>query len=275
MTDASVRAFAELSAAELPPRTLRDTRVLPMATVSYASHVGLRRRSNNDYATVETGKRSTALVVADGVGASQDAYDAAVLAAEVAAHTAARTGLADLACTTAQHVLAGQIQGDPWRNGYGTSTLTVVALGNDASSEAAMWVEVAWLGDSSVWQLLHSGELQRVTSPHNPPGDLHCVLRHVLKGEPETVTLHLDERPVRRLLVCSDGLDGDVDHEVIANILTGAATTEQARDTLVDAALAAGGHDNITVIVADLDPSTGPATHLPDQEDDALVLAAG
>jgi serine/threonine protein phosphatase PrpC len=52
-----------------------------------------------------------------------------------------------------------------------------------------------------------------------------------------------------RLLLCSDGLcemllDGD-----ILAILNKAATLEEACQTLVDAANAAGGHDNITVLL--------------------------
>lgn len=52
-----------------------------------------------------------------------------------------------------------------------------------------------------------------------------------------------------RLLLCSDGLSGAIDHRAI---LAGAAEAEpeQACLRLIDAANAAGGPDNITVIVA-------------------------
>lgn len=249
-TSPTAPALSQIDAAELPPGTIRATIATPIGSVSYASHVGLQRRDNNDHVAVAVGESFTALVVADGVGSEVEAREAAVIAAKVAAVTGAETGLAQLACTTAQHAVIGNFAGVPvWQDG--TSTLTVVVLNNQPSSGGA-WAEVAWLGDSSAWVLPEAGDLERVTTPHNPPDNPHFVLRHVLDGDPEVAIVHLDERPARWLLVCSDGLDGYVDHTVIAGILAVAESAEQACDALVGAALESGGKDNVTVIVADV-----------------------
>jgi serine/threonine protein phosphatase PrpC len=53
-----------------------------------------------------------------------------------------------------------------------------------------------------------------------------------------------------RVLLCSDGLTDAVDDEVIRAVLAAATSAEDACKTLIEHALAGGGRDNITVIVA-------------------------
>jgi len=52
------------------------------------------------------------------------------------------------------------------------------------------------------------------------------------------------------LLLCSDGLTKHVSDDAIRDVLASPATPETACRTLVDAALAGGGSDNVTVVVA-------------------------
>lgn len=54
-----------------------------------------------------------------------------------------------------------------------------------------------------------------------------------------------------RLLLCSDGLTGEVATAHIARVLHAVPHPKEAADVLVNAALRAGGRDNVTVIVAD------------------------
>ena len=62
----------------------------------------------------------------------------------------------------------------------------------------------------------------------------------------------IDVEPGDRLLLCSDGLTDLVPDETIGAILMEARTLEEAAIVLVDFANHAGGHDNTTVIVADI-----------------------
>jgi protein phosphatase len=55
-----------------------------------------------------------------------------------------------------------------------------------------------------------------------------------------------------RLLLCSDGLYGELDDEVIRAILTMNGQPEVAARVLVERANASGGRDNITVVVIDV-----------------------
>jgi serine/threonine protein phosphatase PrpC len=74
--------------------------------------------------------------------------------------------------------------------------------------------------------------------------------------------------PVRtglRLLICSDGLTGELrDDRLRLHFAAGLSPTETA-SSLVDAALAAGGRDNVTVIIVDV--VEGPDA--PDTDDTA------
>ena len=59
-----------------------------------------------------------------------------------------------------------------------------------------------------------------------------------------------------RILVCSDGLNGELSDEQIAGILAAEADPQAAVDELIQAALRSGGRDNITAIVVDARTAT-------------------
>jgi protein phosphatase len=59
-----------------------------------------------------------------------------------------------------------------------------------------------------------------------------------------------------RLLLCSDGLTGMLGDAEIAAILRDIADTEMAVDALVARANAAGGSDNVTVVLVDVREET-------------------
>ena len=54
-----------------------------------------------------------------------------------------------------------------------------------------------------------------------------------------------------RVMLCSDGLSGELSHEYMARVLTSVRHPQDAADVLQYEALRSGGRDNITVIVAD------------------------
>ena len=61
----------------------------------------------------------------------------------------------------------------------------------------------------------------------------------------------LPARAGDRLMLCSDGLSGELSHEYMARVLTSIRHPQDAADVLQHEALRSGGRDNITVIVAD------------------------
>jgi protein phosphatase len=59
-------------------------------------------------------------------------------------------------------------------------------------------------------------------------------------------------RPGQRLVVCSDGLSDELAPAALDAVLRSSPGAEQAARALVRAALDAGGHDNVTVLVVDV-----------------------
>lgn len=83
--------------------------------------------------------------------------------------------------------------------------------------------------------------------------------RHVLSqclgredmGEIEVAPV--DVQPGDRLLLCSDGLTEELTDTAISSYLTSVADLESVAQTLIDAAKAEGGRDNITVVVVKIE----------------------
>jgi len=59
----------------------------------------------------------------------------------------------------------------------------------------------------------------------------------------------LDVQAGDRLLLCSDGLTEELSDHLITSYLQSNPAVDQAGIALVKAALANGGHDNITVVI--------------------------
>ena len=146
----------------------------------------------------------------------------------------------------------------PETRGMGTTLSLAVVEGATLS--------VGHVGDSRVY-LLRSGNLAQLTPDHSwvaeevargaiSPEDArehprrNLITRAVGIGgsvEPFTFSAELEQGDT--LLLCSDGLHGLVRDEQIGAVLSGKEPKEAA-DTLIEMANAAGGNDNITVVVA-------------------------
>lgn len=209
-------------------------------------------------------------VVADGMGghaggevASQVAVDAVVRMAGGGAVGRSEDvrGLLEDAVAAARGAVVDRARQDPVTAGMGT-TLVVAARGADGQ------LVVAWVGDSRAY-LLVDGELVALTSDHNVAQemvDLGMITLEQARTHPGqyritraiTDDLHGDATPgvavvpaTGRLLLCSDGLNGELDDARIATLLADQDPGTATR-ALVHEALDAGGRDNVTVVVVDL-----------------------
>lgn len=144
-------------------------------------------------------------------------------------------------------------------HGMGTTLTVAAALGND--------LIVGHVGDSRAY-LLRGDDFKQLTTDHTLAQALIDAgvadrddpasrsMRHVLtaavgslgKSEPEIQRFKLNNGD--RLLLCTDGLTEAVDDTTIAHFLHEAKSSQSACDKLVDLALARGGVDNITVVLA-------------------------
>jgi PPM family protein phosphatase len=145
-------------------------------------------------------------------------------------------------------------------HGMGTTLTAAVSLGTD--------LFLSHIGDSRAY-LLRGEKLHQLTKDHTLAQALieagiaaadntsTRAMRHVLtaalgatgeRADPQVQRLHLSEGD--QLLLCTDGLSEMVADDIITSVLTGANSSESACQELVDMALAAGGIDNITVVLA-------------------------
>ena len=133
---------------------------------------------------------------------------------------------------------------------------------------------VAHIGDSRVYVLRADGTLKQLTEDHSwveeqvRAGTLtpsaarqhpwrNVVTRALSGGEdPEVDVVEITPKPGERYLLCSDGLFGVVPDEQIAELLGDReAPLEDICGRLIDAANAAGGPDNITAMILQVDVS--------------------
>jgi protein phosphatase len=144
-----------------------------------------------------------------------------------------------------------------------------VENGGTTLTAALMWghrLYVAHVGDSRAY-LLAGSELQLLTDDHSLVNRLqetgrlsaesaqNFQYRHILlqalgqEGALTADTFAVDLPASGKLLLCTDGLSGLLAPEEIAVILCGEDDAQGMADSLYDAAMSAGGHDNITAVI--------------------------
>lgn len=143
------------------------------------------------------------------------------------------------------------------------STVTAALIIGDVAT-------IANVGDSRTY-LLRQGQLEQITQDHSlvarlvdarvikpeevrthpQRNQIYRSLGH--KPDVEVDTFAIQLRRGDRLILCSDGLWEMVLDEDIRRIVEQARTPQQACDTLVEAANRAGGEDNISVIVVEME----------------------
>jgi protein phosphatase len=118
-------------------------------------------------------------------------------------------------------------------------------------------------GDNALYQLTHDDTVmaelvrQGALEPEQIAGHrLRHVITNVVGGSEAVVHVEAHALEVHagdRLLLCSDGLTNMVPDAAIASILAAETDSERACAELVAQANAAGGRDNITVLIARFD----------------------
>ena len=242
-----------------------------------ASAVGRVRAINQD----DFGAGDDLFVLADGMGGHRGGE---VASAEAVAGVLGsfddrtRAGLAR-AVDRANQAVFGRAAGDVDLFGMGT-TLCALAL---ARSEGGDVLAVANVGDSRVYRY-GDGRLTQVSDDHSLVADLvragdlteEEAARHPQRniltralGIESALSVDTWELPIQaddRYLLCSDGLFNEIDDDRIAALLAGHDNPELTAATLVRAAVDAGGHDNVTALVVDVDaaPSAQEPWSLPD-----------
>ena len=223
--------------------------------------VGCLRDHNEDSLAVSP----PLYVVADGMGghaAGEVASEIAVntIVAAAPAHADAQ-GLADAVVEANREVIEAS-HDERGREGMGC-TVTAALLEGER-------LVIAQVGDSRAY-LMHKGELQQVTRDHSLMAELieagdstpeearvhpkRSVITRALGSDPlmQPDIYELNVEAGDRLLLCSDGLSTMLTDDRIADTLGRIGDAQRCASQLVNEAIEAGGYDNITVIVVDID----------------------
>ena len=231
----------------------------PGVLVCALTDVGKVRAVNQDALVVD--EELLLYGVADGMGGHNGGETASAGARDgvIAALQGKEPSLDALrdAITAANAAIFQQQAADESLSGMGT-TLSVIWM-------SEYFVYLGHVGDSRVYRF-REGKLEQMTDDHSLVGELvragyltpeqaenhpnkNVILRAVGTEEGIDIDLAVEERkPGDLWLICSDGLHGMVKDDKMEAILS-VNTAEAAANILMDAALAAGGRDNISVVL--------------------------
>ncbi len=227
-------------------------------SVGSATHCGHHRRVNEDSLLV----LPHVYVVADGMGGHAAGDKASAILVEEMRRLA--EGVVEAGDVSEVLELANVRVRALADGGAGTTVTAAIGVVHDG---APYWL-VANLGDSRTYRL-SEGRLEQVSVDHSVVQELvdrglldaagakrhpqrHVITRAV--GSPDTLQPDYWLLPAvegDRLVLCSDGLTGEVDDDLIETTLLQYADPQQAADALVTLALDNGGHDNVTLVVID------------------------
>ena len=240
--------------------------------VAALSDVGRVRANNQDSLAVVP--EQGLLIVSDGMGghnagdlASTIVVEALPRMIEKALSNFSEPNLSQITDSIRDSIVS--LSNEIWRRSRkepelaGMGATVVVAMFHDSRAL------IAHMGNASRAYIFRSGELQLLTEDHSLVGFLlregqitpEQALEHPARGKlsryvgmqgevfPDVQMLELISGD--RLLLCTDGLTGEVSDFKIGNILNDGLDLEKMSSALIDATNEAGGADNITVALVE------------------------
>jgi protein phosphatase len=252
-----------------------DPTARPTFAWGATTHVGGVRSHNEDAFYVS----DDVCVVADGMGGHEAGEVASQLVTQLVSEAYGTrpldvTQLPDLVSTLNAAVLRkGAENHTP---GMGTTLVGVAVAGNGETPSAVVF----HVGDSRCYRVAN-GEMTQLTTDHSHVQDL-VELGRITQAEAATHPLrnvitralgadvaveadfHVLSEVDCRLLLCSDGLSGELDDDRILELLTAHLDPSAAAAALVEAVLEGPARDNVTAIVLDVAfPPAAPTDELP------------
>lgn len=199
-------------------------------------------------------------VLADGMGGHECGEVASqVVVEQVRSEVRSGTPMAE-ALVKAHHAVLAAVRDGKGRSGMGS---TALAVKMDGAS-----FEVVWVGDSRAY-LWGDGSLTQITRDHSlvqlmvDQGDIsqeeaktHPQRNFITQAIGMESLQRLEVGQVRgrlssgqQLLLCSDGLSGEVDESQIVEVLSQTSDEQAKVDQLIQMTLDNGGRDNVTVLL--------------------------
>ena len=247
-----------------------DERPGLMLRVGAATDTGRVRDHNEDSALAEGG----IFVVADGMGGHAAGEVASGIVVETMRELVTRGELTSDDVTRQllvanERILEG-VASHPEQRGMGTTATGIVLVTAGGSDHWAVFN----VGDSRVYRWI-DGTLSQVTVDHSEVQELveagvitaeeartHPARNVVTRSLGTDYAYQADVWVLppyagERFVICSDGLTNEITDEQLHEILQREPHPQAAAEELVRAAVAAGGRDNVTVVVVDLHGSVG------------------
>jgi protein phosphatase len=240
--------------------------MLRASQTTWKTDTGRQRKDNEDNAFA----RAPLFVVADGMGGAQAGEVASQIAIEAFQAALPESGSPEERLATRAQDANRRIyeisSTEHDRAGMGT-TLTAVYV-DDAE------LAVAHVGDSRAY-LFRDGELGRLTQDHTLVEELlrrgklteeqaaehpqRSIITRALGVDPEVDvdTRTYSARAGDVVLLCSDGLTSMISEKQVAAVLNHEPDLDRAAEQLIAEANAAGGRDNITVVLFRLEEVEG------------------
>ena len=242
--------------------------MIRVARHSEKTDTGRQRRANEDSLLA----RAPLFIVADGMGGAR--------AGEVASQTAVRAFDQGLPAGAPEETLPAMIQmanrvihrqsfEDPDLAGMGT-TMTAALV--DAEDER---VVIGHVGDSRAYRI-RDGIIQRLTRDHSLVEEMRrrgqitqseaedhpqrSIITRALgpEADVDVDVQSVPAEPGDLFLLCSDGLTSMLEDETIRDTIVGADSLQGAVTQLVEEANFAGGRDNITVLLLQVEDPASP-----------------
>ncbi|MBR4535177.1 MAG: serine/threonine-protein phosphatase [Bacteroidales bacterium] len=246
----------------------------------------------------ELGEKGSMMVVADGMGgmnAGEVASDIAVktvkeffapdkLTQEITANTTAIHTYMKQVVIEADNRIKRRSASDTATEGMGTTIVMAWAIGED--------VHIAWCGDSRAYSYHPNSGLRQLSKDHSYVQELvdagkllpelafdhpdsniiTSSLGDLSKpAAPDVITCHLHEGEV--ILLCSDGLCGMLRDSEMQQVLDAYyPDLGQCKKNLIEGALTAGGHDNVTLTMLKV---VKAGAKMPLQKEDQPVTSSG
>ncbi|MDO4545669.1 MAG: Stp1/IreP family PP2C-type Ser/Thr phosphatase [Bacillota bacterium] len=238
-----------------------------MVQIGFKCNKGIVRKNNEDACFVIPSH--DVYIVADGVGGNNSGEVASRTAVSEIAQFVNENDLS--ICRTPEDIF------EFFADAIETANEKIYRMGREIEANRGMATTIVLayirdkkayisnIGDSRAY-LFRKGRLKRLTEDHTYVNELiqkgvitedeaenhkqKNVITRALGAEhfadPDFYKVNLSENDV--LMLCSDGLYGEIDETEIAEILRREKSMNDLCSTLVDEAIQAGGRDNITVV---------------------------
>lgn len=231
---------------------------MPITTCGHDTHVGRVRKHNEDAYLIEP---TLGLgIVADGMGGHECGEVASKIVVDCVREEVQGGTAVAKALVKAHHAVLDAAERGLGRCGMGSTAIVIKMDGHQ--------FEVAWVGDSRayIWsggrltqltrdhslvqQLVDRGEISHEQARTHPQRNYITQAIGMLSLERlEVGRVQGRLSPGQQVLLCTDGLNGEVSDAEIAEVLTQDLSEQKKVDLLIQKALLNGGSDNVTVLL--------------------------